>query len=199
MVLGRAQGDRVALRCSSYRWAASSTSELECPRAWLRSRRRERVLKFLTLTAEPGVIGGVPQGGINFGAALNPEAVLQQNQQVDFYDGGGLDARLPRDAQADTAGNVNVSRFDAISGRRGLSSTSAEREESAVPRHLHRRRPRGLVVEGKLLIERDGQYQKFVEEVEHGHSPGRTPRSRERTSFTSPSGAYSGSPPKAWS
>ena len=30
----------------------------------------EKVLKYVTLTAEPGILGGVPQGGLNFGAAL---------------------------------------------------------------------------------------------------------------------------------
>ena len=29
----------------------------------------EKVLKYLTLTAEPGILGGLPQGGLNFGAA----------------------------------------------------------------------------------------------------------------------------------
>src|SRR4030095_7396823 len=51
----------------------------------------ERVLDSLTLTAEPGVIGGMPQGGLDFGAAVNTQALLHQNQQFDFYDGGGLD------------------------------------------------------------------------------------------------------------
>jgi len=47
----------------------------------------EKIIDYLTLTTEPGVIGGIPAGGLNFGTGTNMDALVDQPNQFDFYDG----------------------------------------------------------------------------------------------------------------
>lgn len=137
------------------------------PEGVSRVANEERILEYSTLTAESGIIGGLPMGGLDFGAGINIDALIPENYQFDFYDGGGLDIAFLGMAETDAEGNVNVSRFGPRFVGPGGFIDISQNSKTVCFMGMFTADGLELTIENdKVNIIKEGRQKKFVKAVE---------------------------------
>ena len=122
---------------------------------------------LITLTVDPGVIGGVPLGGLDFGAAVNFSSSIDHPYQFDFIDGGGLDIACPRLRRMRRAGQRQCQPLRQP--RAGLwwfhQHQSKQQEGHLLVGTFTSGGLDATVRDGRLQIKTEGKYKKFVQRV----------------------------------
>jgi propionate CoA-transferase len=127
----------------------------------------EGMIEAVTFTIEQGAVGGMPALGSDFGVAWNPDVILDQGYQFDFYDGGGLDVAFLSFAQVNPQGSVNVTKFASRQvGPGGFINISQNARKVVFMGTLTTKGLEETVGDGRLHLHQDGKIKKFVEKLD---------------------------------
>lgn len=119
----------------------------------------------MIMSTESGMVGGVPSALPSFGSAYNPEAIITPNDMFDFISGGGLDVTILGIGEIDEDGNNNVSRMGKrLTGPGGFIDISATTKK-VIFAGTFMGKAKLHTGDGKMTIEEEGTYSKFVKKV----------------------------------
>ena len=128
----------------------------------------EGLLEHVTLTAEPGVIGGMPQGGLDFGAALNPQTP-SCSRACSSTSTTAAASTWPASAWPRPTGSAtSTSPSSARASPAPAASSTSARTPAAwcSPAPSPPAGSRSPIEDGRLRIAAEGRQRKFVEAVE---------------------------------
>lgn len=130
----------------------------------------------ITWVIEQGAVGGVPLLDFKFGCSSNAEAFVSSPHQFTYFQAAGFDASLLSFLQIDRNGSVNVSKLSArphvTAGAGGFVDITARARRIVFSGYFNAG-AKLAVLQGRLVIEKEGKIAKIVDEVEQISFSGR--------------------------
>lgn len=133
----------------------------------------------VTWVIEQGAVGGVPLLDFKFGCASNAEAFVTSPHQFTYFQAGGFDCSLLSFLEIDAEGSVNVSRLSATphrtAGAGGFVDITARARKIVFSGNFNAGAKMSLV-DGRLVIDKEGRVAKIVPKVDQVSFSGRRAR-----------------------
>ncbi len=133
----------------------------------------------VTWVIEQGAVGGIPLLDFKFGCAANAEAFVASPHQFCYFQAGGFDCSLLSFLEIDAEGSVNVSRLSATphrtAGAGGFVDITARARKIVFSGNFNAGAKMSLV-DGRLVIDKEGKVAKIVPKVDQVSFSGRRAR-----------------------
>ncbi|MCI6463958.1 MAG: acyl CoA:acetate/3-ketoacid CoA transferase [Faecalicatena sp.] len=120
----------------------------------------------IMITVESGIYGGVQAGGIDFGIGQNLYAMIGHHEQMDYYNGAGVDVTFMGFGELDGQGNINATKMGPrCTGCGGFIDITQNAKKVVFCGTFTASGCRFSFKDHKLTIENEGKIRKMVSEV----------------------------------
>lgn len=126
----------------------------------------EGVSDDIMITVESGIYGGVQAGGIDFGIGQNLYAMIGHHEQMDYYNGAGVDITYMGLGELDGEGNVNSTKMGPrCTGAGGFIDITQNAKKVVFLGTFTASGAKYEFKDGKLVIAQEGKIRKMVSNV----------------------------------
>ena len=126
----------------------------------------EGVANDIMITVESGIYGGVQAGGIDFGIGQNLVAMIGHHEQMDYYNGAGVDITYMGLGELDGMGNVNSTKMGTrCTGAGGFIDITQNAKIVVFCGTFSASGAKYCYESDKLIIEQEGKIKKMVSSV----------------------------------
>lgn len=126
----------------------------------------EGVSDDIMITVESGIYGGVQAGGIDFGIGQNLYAMIGHHEQMDYYNGAGVDITFMGLGELGEDGSVNSTKMGSrCTGAGGFIDITQNAKQVVFLGTFTAGGAKYQFADGRLTILQEGKIRKMVKQV----------------------------------